>query len=154
MTVNPELDLTISRIIRAPRSAVWNAWADRDSFAKWWLPAPSKCRVVEMDLRPGGGLVTLMSEDGGPFVPHMDACFLAADPMERIVFTDALSGGWRPKGRGFVSAVMTFRDHPKGTEYVAHAMHKDKADRDMHEELGFADGWGTCIAQLAALVEG
>lgn len=107
-----------------------------------------------MDLRPGGALVTLMSEDGGPFAPHMDACFLAADPMERIVFTDALSGGWRPKARGFVSAVITFRDHPEGTEYAAHAMHKDKADRDMHEELGFADGWGTCIAQLAALVEG
>ena len=27
-------------------------------------------------------------------------------------------------------------------------------DRKMHEELGFHDGWGTVIGQLAAFVEG
>ena len=32
-------------------------------------------------------------------------------------------------------------------------MHKSGADRAMHEELGFYDGWGTVIGQLAALVE-
>jgi hypothetical protein len=32
-------------------------------------------------------------------------------------------------------------------------MHKSNADRNMHEELGFYDGWGTVAAQLATLVE-
>ena len=32
-------------------------------------------------------------------------------------------------------------------------MHKNNADRNMHEEMGFYDGWGTVIEQLAALVE-
>jgi hypothetical protein len=31
--------------------------------------------------------------------------------------------------------------------------HKNNADRDMHEEMGFYDRWGTVAAQLAALVE-
>jgi uncharacterized protein YndB with AHSA1/START domain len=30
-------------------------------------------------------------------------------------------------------------------------MHPDRATRDRHEELGFFDGWGTCIDQLEAL---
>jgi hypothetical protein len=33
-------------------------------------------------------------------------------------------------------------------------MHKNRTDRDKHEEMGFHDGWGTVTAQLAALVEG
>ena len=52
-----------------------------------------------------------------------------------------------------MSAVITFRDHAGGTEYTAHAMHKNRADRDTHEKMGFHDGWGTVIGQLASLVE-
>jgi uncharacterized protein YndB with AHSA1/START domain len=148
-----DLDLTISRVIKAPRSAVWNAWTDRASFEQWWVPAPAKCRVLEMDLRPGGSLVTQISENGGNFMPHMSGCFLAVDELERIVFTDALTGGWRPAEQPFVTAIITLKDHPMGTDYVAHAMHKSDADRKMHEEMGFYDGWGTVAEQLAKLVE-
>jgi uncharacterized protein YndB with AHSA1/START domain len=153
MIPNPELDLTISRVIKAPRTLVWNAWADPVSFAKWWIPAPTRCNVVAMDLRPGGAFVTQMSDAGGPFVPHLDACFLDIVEGERIVFTNALTGGWRPAEHGFMTALITLRDHPQGTEYVSHAMHKNRADREKHEELGFHDGWGAVVGQLAALVE-
>ena len=43
---NPELDLTISRVIKAPRPVVWSAWTDPASFEQWWIPAPAKCKVV------------------------------------------------------------------------------------------------------------
>jgi uncharacterized protein YndB with AHSA1/START domain len=150
---NPDLDLTLARVIKAPRAAVWRAWTDPASFAQWWVPAPAKCEVVEMDLRPGGAFVTQISEDGGAFVPHMNACFLAVDERERIVFTNALTGGWRPAEQPFITAIITLRDHSLGTDYFAHVMHKNAADRDMHEELGFNDGWGTVVEQLATLVE-
>lgn len=152
-TPNPTLDLTTSRIIRAPRALVWSAWSDPVNFAQWWIPAPTKCKVVAMDLCPGGSFVTQMSEAGGPFVPHVTACFLDVAEAERIVFTNALTGGWRPAEHGFMTAVITFADHPQGTEYTALAMHKSGADRQKHEEMGFHDGWGTVAAQLAALVE-
>lgn len=48
---NYNLDLAISRVIRAPRQLVWSAWADTATFERWWVPAPYKCRVVAMDLR-------------------------------------------------------------------------------------------------------
>jgi uncharacterized protein YndB with AHSA1/START domain len=150
---DPERDLTLSRIIRAPRSLVWSAWADPDSFAQWWIPAPTLCKVVAMDLRPGGAFVTEMSDPGGPFVPHLSACFLDVAQGERIVFTNMLVGDFRPAERGFMTAAITFKDHAEGTEYAAHVMHRNRADREKHEEMGFLDGWGTVIAQLAALVE-
>lgn len=150
---NPALDLTISRLIKAPRAAIWRAWTDPRRFEQWWLPAPAKCRVAEMDLRPGGALVTEMSEDGGPFAPHLSGCFLALENEARIVFTNALVGGWRPAERGFMTAIITLGEHPQGVEYAAQVMHRNAADRDNHQQMGFEEGWGTCIAQLAALVE-
>lgn len=152
-TPDPERDLTIQRIIKAPRAAVWRAWADPANFAQWWLPAPLRCQVEAMDMRPGGAFVTLMSEDGAPFGPHVSGCFLDIVEGERIVFTNALLGGWRPSGQAFMTAIITMADHADGTDYRALAMHKDQADRDMHDKLGFYDGWGTVIGQLAALVE-
>jgi uncharacterized protein YndB with AHSA1/START domain len=109
-----------------------------------------------MDLAAGGSFVTRMSEDGATFTPHVTGCFLAVDSMERIVFTTAMSAGWRPHdGKPLsMTASTTFTDHPDGTLYRSYVMHKDRADRDSHEEMGFQDGWGTVIAQLAALVEG
>ncbi|WP_455272424.1 SRPBCC family protein [Rhizobium herbae] len=155
MTVllNPELDLTISRVIKAPRSLIWNAWTDPRSFEQWWIPEPALCKVVAMELRPGGAFTTQMSENGGEFQPHLSACFLAVEEGEKIVFTNALLGGWRPAEQPFMTAIITLRDHPQGTDYAAHVMHKSNADRNMHEELGFFDGWGTVIGQLAKFVE-
>jgi uncharacterized protein YndB with AHSA1/START domain len=45
------------------------------------------------------------------------------------------------------------RDHPMGTDYVAHAIHKNDVDRNTHKEMGFYDGWGTVAEQLARIVE-
>ncbi len=150
---NPQLDLTISRIIKAPRAVIWRAWTEPASLEQWWLPAPARCKVEKLEPRPGGAFETRMSENGGPFQPHVTGCFLAVEDRERIVFTDTLTGGWRPAEQPFMTAIITLRDHPEGTDYGALVMHKSKADRTLHEEMGFYDGWGTVIEQLAALAE-
>lgn len=154
-TFDADRDLTISRIIKAPRAAIWDAWANPASFARWWIPEPLVCRVVEMDLSPGGAFITRMSEDGETFTPHLDACFVDVAEGERIVFTTLLNGGWRPADKPFIgmTAIITLKNHPQGTDYSSTAMHMDKAGRDSHDEMGFHDGWGTVVAQLAKLVE-
>lgn len=151
---DPKRDLRISRTIRAEPSAIWRAWTDPSSFEKWWVPAPARCKVLEMDLRPGGALTTHISEGDTSFAPHLDACFLEVVENQRIVFTNALVKGWRPALEPFMTAVIELKRHPRGTEYTALVMHKDSEQRDRHEQLGFNDGWGTVIGQLAQLVEG
>jgi uncharacterized protein YndB with AHSA1/START domain len=153
MSFDPKTDLEITRLIKAPRNVVWQAWTRPEQFAQWWIPAPALCRVVAMDVRPGGALLTEMSEDGSAFGPHMDACYLAVEEGRRIVLTNALSGGWRPAASPFMTAVITLDDHDQGTAYRAHVLHKDAETRAWHEEMGFFDGWGTVAAQLARLVE-
>ncbi|MEV4108952.1 SRPBCC domain-containing protein [Nonomuraea sp. NPDC049695] len=154
--MNPDLDLGLERIIRAPRATVWRAWTDPSRLEQWWVPAPSRCRVERLDLRAGGAFVTRLSEDGSEFVPHLNACFLAVDELERIVFTNAIDSTWRPASRTPVvmTAAITLNDHPDGTDYRIVVRHGDPEARAQHEKLGFADGWGTVTAQLAALTEG
>jgi uncharacterized protein YndB with AHSA1/START domain len=152
--VNPDLDLSLERIIRAPRAIVWRAWTDPDRLAKWWVPAPTVSRVDRLDVRPGGAFVTRISE-GRDFVPHMDACFLVVDELARIVFTNAVDSAWRPTTPSPVAmtAEVTLDDHPEGTRYRVVVRHGDPAARTRHDELGFLDGWGTVTEQLARLAE-
>lgn len=155
LDVDPELDLRIDRVIRAPRARVWKAWTDPRDLARWWLPAPTQCRVEQLDVVPGGAFVTSMSDDGTVFMPHLDACFVVVRPGEQIVFTNALDSRWRPTSPAPVSMVaeITFGDHPQGTEYRAIVRHTDARSRIHHEQLGFAEGWGAVTAQLAAIAE-
>jgi uncharacterized protein YndB with AHSA1/START domain len=153
--IDPDLDLALERIIRAPRAVVWDAWTDPASLAAWWLPAPMHCRVERLDTVPGGAFVTWMSDDGIDFAPHLDACFLAVEVGERIVFTNAVDSRWRPATPEPVpmTAEIIMRDHPDGTDYRVIVRHRDPAARARHQQLGFFDGWGTVTEQLARIVE-
>lgn len=154
--LDPDLDLTIGRLIRAPHAEVWRAWTDPALLERWWTPAPTRTRVDLLDVRPGGGFVTSMSEDGDVFVPHTDAVFLVVETGRRLAFTNAVDSAWRPAAPQPVAmtAEITLDDHADGTDYRAVVRHGDPAQRVRHEQLGFLDGWGAVTDALAALVEG
>ena len=68
-------DLVISRLVRAPRAAVWRAWTDPVLLKEWWCPKPWATEVRAFDLRPGGDFHTFMSgPDGG--TSDNPGCFL------------------------------------------------------------------------------
>ncbi|WP_332819523.1 SRPBCC family protein [Sphingopyxis sp.] len=148
-------ELTISRFIAAPPAAVWNAWSVPANLEKWWIPAPIECQVVALDLRPGGGFVTRMREEGAAdFQPHVDGCFLEAIPEQRLVFTTVLTEGWQPAEPWLaMTAILTFEAKDGGTLYSARVLHKSPEDSAKHEEMGFHEGWGTVLGQLAAMLE-
>ena len=50
--------LTLTRIVNAPRSRVYRAFTDPDDFSKWWGPFHNAVPrdEIEFDVRPGGYL--------------------------------------------------------------------------------------------------
>lgn len=153
--MNPDLDLDLQRVIRAPRDVVWRAWTDPSRLAQWWVPAPAVARVDRLEPRAGGAFVTSMSDDGSAFVAHMDASFILVEEGERLVFTNVIDSAWRPADPSPVAmtAEIRFGEHPDGTDYRVVVRHRDPAARARHAELGFMDGWGTVTTQLAAVAE-
>jgi uncharacterized protein YndB with AHSA1/START domain len=144
-------DLIISRVINAPRAAVWKAWTEPELLKEWWCPKPWTTEVRAFDLRAGGSFHTFMKgPDGGE--SDNPGCFLEVIRETRLVFTSCLIGGWRPATPWMsFTAIISMADEGENTRYIATVMHPDQATRDRHEELGFFDGWGTCTDQLAAL---
>ncbi|MCW5773017.1 MAG: SRPBCC family protein [Rhodospirillaceae bacterium] len=145
---DPRFDLEISRFVAAPPHRVWQVWADPKLLAQWWCPRPWTTEVRAFDFRPGGAFHTFMrGPDGGE--SDNPGCFLDLVPEERIVFTSMLTGGWRPATPWMAfTAVFTLAGEKGGTRYTARVMHKDEAERRRHLDLGFHEGWGTCMAQL------
>lgn len=153
--MNPDLDLAIERIIRAPRASVWEAWTTPELFSQWWIPGPYTCRVDAFAPHAGGGFVTSMSESGLDFVPHMDAAFLVVDEGRRLVFSNAVDSSLRPAAPRPVPVTgeVTLTDHADGTLYRIEARHGDHEARAQHDELGLLEGWSLVTEQLAKLVE-
>lgn len=152
--MSAETELTIERFIAAPPAAVWDAWADPAKLARWWIPAPLQCRVVTLDLRPGGGFETHMCEGDGDWQPHVEGCFLEAVPDERLVWTTVLRQGWQPLEPWLaLTAILTFDARDGGTLYTSRVLHRTPDDAAKHEAMGFADGWGSVLGQLADLLE-
>jgi uncharacterized protein YndB with AHSA1/START domain len=88
-------------------------------------------------------------------------CFLEVVEGEKITWTSALLPGFRPAGDiadcgGFpFTASVTLQDGGDGkTLYRAVAMHRNAADRETHEKMGFHEGWGTCADQLGEVAAG
>ncbi|AXC49646.1 polyketide cyclase [Paracoccus suum] len=148
-------DLIITRHIAASPERIWRALTDADELKEWFVPKPWRITKAVIEARPGGRFVTAMVGPNGENEEcgASEGCVLVAEPNRRIAWTDAMSGGYRPNEKPFMTAIITLEPSGGGTTYTARALHKDAADRDRHSEMGFAEGWGTCLEQLAERVE-
>ena len=144
-------ELSISRLIDAPRTRVFRAWTEPQWLAQWWGPHGMTTPECEMDLWVGGLFRTLMRAPDGSEYPT-SGVFLEIHAPQRLVFTDAYAPGWIPSGKPFMTAEVTFDDVDGKTLYTARAMHWSEADRQAHEGMGFHEGWGQSLDRLEALV--
>jgi uncharacterized protein YndB with AHSA1/START domain len=89
-------EVRITRLFRAPRELVFNAWIDPDQIAAWW--APEQCEIpretVEIDPRVGGRIRFSMVEQARETVypvrftiveiSEPELLVLASDPQPEI----------------------------------------------------------------------
>lgn len=154
--IDPARDLVLDRQIKASPETLWRCWTEPALLMRWFCPRPWQVTRAEIDLRPGGRFLTCMEgpgPEGDTAKVESEGCFLAVEPTRRLVFTDALAGGWRPNAAPFMTAIVTFQPQDDTTAYRATVLHNDAAVRARHEEMGFFDGWGTAAEQLEALAQ-
>jgi uncharacterized protein YndB with AHSA1/START domain len=136
-------DLTLSRIIRAPREEIFAAWTDPKLLTQWWGPGPVSCPEAEVDLREGGEYRLANLETDGSIV-WISGRFERVRQPEELVYTWSIS---TIPGEPTLVRVR-FLPHPDGTELVlTHERFALEAVRDMHVQ-----GWGACIDKLEALL--
>jgi len=62
--------MVLSRVIKAPRDVVWDAWFNPETLPQWWGPDGFSCRTQRMDLREGGEWVFDMIGPDGTVYPN------------------------------------------------------------------------------------
>jgi uncharacterized protein YndB with AHSA1/START domain len=159
MAFDPSLDLQFERIVAAPRERLWAAWTVPERLLPWFTPEPWKTVACEIDLRPGGRFHTVMRSPEGQEFPG-EGCYLQVVPDERLVWTNTMGAGYRPRvlavGDGCddfpFTVELSFDIVPGGTRYRARVIHADAAGRARHEAMGFHEGWGKALDQLLAML--
>ena len=145
-------ELTLSRLIQAPRIAVWRCWTEPELIKQWFTPRPWTTPVVETDLRAGGATYMLFRGPNGEEFPNRGV-YLEVVPQQRLVFTDAYVEAWVPSAEPFMTAIISFADEAGGTRYEARVRHWSEEAMKRHQSMGFHDGWGKAADQLAAAAQ-
>ena len=146
-------ELVLTRLIDAPREALYRCWTEPKLLKQWFAPAPFTTPAAELDVRPGGANLIVMQSPEGQEMPNRGV-YLEVVPNQRIVFTDAYVSAWEPSSNPFMTVILTFEDAGAGqTRYTARVRHFTVEGRERHEQMGFHQGWGQCADQLAALAK-
>lgn len=95
-------ELVTSRVIAAPRSRVYEAFADPAQLARWWGPAGFTNTFETFELRAGGTWRFVMHGPNGTDYPN-ESVFVEVLPGERVVFNHVSSPTFEMS--------ITFSDH-------------------------------------------
>jgi uncharacterized protein YbaA (DUF1428 family)/uncharacterized protein YndB with AHSA1/START domain len=148
-----ELTLTLERTLSAPRSVVWRCWTDTALLKQWYCPKPWTVPEADFDLRVGGRMNTVMAGPNGERFEGK-GMWLAIEPMERLVFTDAYTEGFMPAAEPFMTGVVQLADAPNGhTRMTWSARHANTDTKAKHLAMGWEAGWNAAADQLDALVQ-
>ena len=147
-----ERRVTLSRLLKAPRALVFEAFTNPKHLAKWWGPNGFTNPVCEIDARPGGAIHIVMEGPGGAFSHPMTGTVEEVVPSERFVFTSIARDG---EGRPLLEShtTVTFRDEGGGTRLVIEARAKGFVPIARMMLAGMEQGWSQSLDRLAALAE-
>jgi uncharacterized protein YndB with AHSA1/START domain len=150
----PKLELT--RVIRASRAKVYEAWTRPEIMKKWHAPGDMNFVSATLDVREGGAYEVLtqgvicategMSEEERKRQVTVRGEYRRVIPNELLQFT--WTGSWAPTEISMVT--VSLRDVEGGTEItLRHEQFATESSRDGH-----VLGWESMFGKLDAALEG
>jgi uncharacterized protein YndB with AHSA1/START domain len=144
-------ELTITRLINAPRELVFKAWTNKDMLAKWWGPNGFTSPVCEIDARPAGKIYIDMKAPDGTVHP-MDGEVHEIIAPEKLVFTSAALDEKNKRLFEVLNTVTLTEENGK-TKLTLHVKVSKIRSEGQHHIKGMNEGWSQSIERLINLVE-
>jgi len=123
-------ELTVSRLVNAPRDLVWLAFTEPEHLAAFWggpgitVPVES----VTMDVRPGGSFeLTMVASDGAEYPNRGE--YVEVDKPSRLVFREPDTG---------ITTTITFAEVQDNTAVTIHQVGVPERFLGPEAEAGFA----------------
>lgn len=149
--MNEDLKLQISKVIKAKRPRVFEAWTKPELLQQWFGPENTIAPSADIDFRVGGAYRIQVqacegSDDTGiRRLSQATGVYKEIVPNERIRFT--WHGDWDPSLETMVTVV--FKDVAGGTEVtLTHERFVTAESRDKHQH-----GWTGSLEKLARFSE-
>ena len=149
--ISSEKEMSLMRIINAPRQIVFKAWTDPGELAKWWGPEGFTNPVCKIDAKPGGTIHIDMKAPDGTVYP-MDGEFHELVEPERLVFTSAALDK-NGKRLFEVLNTVTFIDQDGKTKLNLHAAVSNITDEGKQYIEGMNEGWNQSLDRLDELAK-
>ena len=141
-------DLTITRLIDAPRERVFDAWTNPDALNQWWGPQGFTTTTERIDVRPGGVWQFIMHSPDGTDYPNRITFEEIVRP-ERITYFHGEDEG---KPRDFHTTV-SFEDLGGRTALTLTSVFATaELRRQALEEYGALEGGHSTIDNLSEFV--
>lgn len=141
-----ERELTVTRVLDAPRAVVFRAWTDPDQIARWWGPQGFTTTSYDIDVRPGGAFRMAMRSPEGTLHRKVGAYREIVAP-ERLVFRFAWEGEDGNPGHETIVTV-SFADLGGKTRLTLHqAIFATREACDSHRA-----GWTSCLERFASYI--
>jgi uncharacterized protein YndB with AHSA1/START domain len=142
--------VTLTRLIDAPRTLVFEAWTDPKHVAKWWGPKNFTSIVDKWDARPNGTIRLQMRAQSG-FSHPMTGTFHEVVPPERLVF---LAVAEDDAGNRLLESLttVTFEEQGAKTKLTVHASAVGIVPIAAQMLQGMEQGWSQSLERLDAQV--
>ena len=141
----PNIYLTLHRVINAPVETLYAAWTDPGVLRRWLAPGNAVVVRADADLVVGGTfLIEMRGADGRRWLTR--GVYREIVPQRRLVHT------WRWEGSDVESLVtVEFEPESAGTTRLTltHSLFAQDEARDEHER-----GWIGCLAKLEEMWAG
>jgi len=145
-TAAAEREISITRVIDAPRELVFDAWTDPEQVVQWWGPFGFTTTIHEMDVRPGGVWRFVMhGPDGTDYDNHV--VFEEVVKPERLVYRHG--GGEGSDIKEFHVTVNFDEDDGGKTRLTLRLVAESPAERDRMVEFGALEGGKQTMERLA-----
>jgi uncharacterized protein YndB with AHSA1/START domain len=153
--IHAERTVTITRVLKALRALVWQAWTDPELLKQWWGPEQFTNPFVEGDIREGGVLnIVMHGPKNTPFDIDMPMIkrYREIVPGKRLVFENEPIG---PDGERLIDGLttVTFSDHADGTLIEMTTTAKALAPVAIGMLEGMEQGWIQSFDKLGRFLE-
>jgi uncharacterized protein YndB with AHSA1/START domain len=82
--------LTLERTFTHPIDEVWELWTTKEGIESWWGPEGFSVAVRELDLRPGGRLVYVMTATGPDQIEYMKKSGMPLATEQHVVYEEVM----------------------------------------------------------------
>lgn len=152
--------LTIERTFDAPKSKVWQAYANKDLFSQWWGPEGWETTVKEFSFKPGGRnhyRMKCVDENQGEWFGQESWGLMeykAVEEPDRFTYVDYFSDaeGSIPNDMPVLTITVELQESEGKTTLVSYIQGNSAEDIEKLLNMGMIEGFSSSADKLERLV--